>query len=63
MICCAACGLPGHRYGTNEGPDRFDRQACINLLRHEIDQLRQVDAYRQGWEDAIAAATHAWNRT
>lgn len=35
---CAACGLPGHRFGRNEGMERFDRQACINLLRYKHDE-------------------------
>jgi hypothetical protein len=39
---CAACGLPGHRYGRNEGMERFDRQACINMLRSEIDRLQEA---------------------
>lgn len=30
---CAGCGLPAHRYGRNEGPDRYDPIACINSLR------------------------------
>lgn len=37
---CAACGQPGHRYGRNEGMDRFDPQACINLLLSEVERLR-----------------------
>ena len=35
---CAACGLPGHRYGRNEGMDRFDPIACINQLRGELEK-------------------------
>ncbi len=37
---CAACGQPGHRYGRNEGMDRFDRQACINGLLFEVERLQ-----------------------
>lgn len=36
---CAACGMPGHRYGRNEGMERFDPQACINGLLAEIQRL------------------------
>lgn len=36
---CAACGEPGHRYGRNEGMDRYDPMACINLLRGKSDGL------------------------
>jgi predicted ATP-grasp superfamily ATP-dependent carboligase len=36
---CAACGEPGHRYGRNEGIDRWDSMACINTLRGRIDDL------------------------
>lgn len=57
---CAACGLTGHRYGTNDG-DRHDPQACINMLRDQIARLQHGDTYQQGWSDAIAAATDAWN--
>ena len=61
MDMCAACGQPGHRYGRNEGADRFDRQACINVLRAEIDRLKRDDLYREGWNDAVKAALNAWD--
>lgn len=35
---CAACGLPGHRYGRNEGMERFDPMACINQLRGVLER-------------------------
>ena len=38
MTLCAACGLPGHRYGRNEGMERFDPIACINQLRGELEK-------------------------
>lgn len=38
MTICAACGLPGHRYGRNEGMERFDPIACINQLRGELEK-------------------------
>ena len=57
---CAACGLPGHRYGRNEGPDRFDPQACINELRDRLRGFQQTDLYQAGWDAAIAAAAEAW---
>lgn len=38
MTLCAACGLPGHRYGRNEGIERFDPIACINQLRGELEK-------------------------
>ena len=53
---CAACGQPGHRYGRNEGMERFDPQACINGLLHQVEQLKQADMYRQGWGDELDAA-------
>ena len=56
---CAACGQPGHRYGRNEGMERFDPQACINGLLHQVEQLRQADMYRQGWGDAVATVMDA----
>lgn len=37
---CASCGLPGHRYGRNESPERYDPVACINSLRGEVERLR-----------------------
>ena len=58
---CAACGQPGHRYGRNEGMDRFNPQACINLLNTEIDRLKRSDLYRKGWDDAVKAALNAWH--
>ncbi len=41
MSCshCAACGMPAHRYGRNDGMERFDPMACINTLRGEVDRL------------------------
>lgn len=39
---CAACGLPGHRYGRNEGIGGFDPQACINLLLTQNEALRDT---------------------
>ena len=56
---CAACGQPGHRYGRNEGMERFDPQACINGLLHQVEQLKQADMYRQGWGDAVATVMDA----
>lgn len=45
---CASCGLPGHRYGRNEGPKRYDPMACINSLRSEVERLQAdlADAIR-----------------
>ena len=54
---CAACGLPGHRYGRNEGMERFDRQACINMLRGEVDRLQE--AIREH-KVAVVEATEAF---
>ena len=39
---CAACGQPGHRFGFNEGPDRFDPTACINGLLYDLDAARRA---------------------
>lgn len=39
-VRCAACGEPGHRYGRNEGMDRFDPMACINGLRGQLEDAR-----------------------
>lgn len=42
---CAACGRPGHRYGTTHGPnapDRWDPIACINGLRGEVEHMEEV---------------------
>lgn len=36
-ITCAACGEPGHRYGRNEGMERYDPMACINTLRARLE--------------------------
>lgn len=55
---CAACGMPGHRYGRNEGVDRFDPQACINVVLAEVERLRagfeqamtQLAEHAAGWE-------------
>lgn len=41
-VRCASCGLPGHRYGRNEGAERYDPMACINSLRGALGDL--VDA-------------------
>ena len=39
---CAACGQPGHRFGFNEGPDRFDPTACINGLLWDLEAARRA---------------------
>ena len=39
---CAACGMPAHRYGRNEGTERFDPMACINTLRGEVERLEKA---------------------
>ena len=57
---CAACGRPGHRYGRNEGPDRFDPQACINGLLFELERIKSADLYEEGWRDAIRMAMDRW---
>jgi len=36
---CAACGMPAHRYGRNEGQERFDPMACINGLLGRFEAL------------------------
>ena len=53
---CAACGLPGHRYGRNEGMERFDRQACINMLRGEVERWgRAVRQHKASVVEATGA--------
>ena len=52
---CAACGLAGHRYGRNEGMERFDPMACINQLLGALD--REVNfkaAYEYGDRHGIS---------
>jgi hypothetical protein len=42
---CAACGRPGHRFGTTHGPnapERWDPIACINGLNYENEELRET---------------------
>lgn len=39
---CAACGQPGHRYGRNEGIDRFNPQACINGLLARLEDAEEA---------------------
>lgn len=53
---CAACGQPGHRFGRNEGMERFDRQACIEGLLSKLKRaeagLRDIaenDPHDAGW--------------
>jgi hypothetical protein len=58
---CAACGMPAHRYGANEGPKRYDPISRINGLLYEIGRLKKADMYRRGWVDAIAKAQEAWD--
>jgi hypothetical protein len=41
-VTCAACGQGDHRYGTTDPDHEPDRMACINGLRHENDQLREI---------------------
>lgn len=60
MSMCAACGRPGHRYGFNEGRDRFDPQACINGLIFEVERLKSADLYQEGWRDAVTQAMNTW---
>lgn len=50
MSRCAACGLPGHRYGRNEGMDRFDPMACINQLRGELERREIIVDYETAME-------------
>jgi hypothetical protein len=45
---CAACGLPGHRFGRNEGVERYDPIACINMLRGEIERLEDENRLWRG---------------
>jgi predicted Zn-dependent protease len=35
---CVSCGQRGHRYGRNEGMDRYDPMACINTLRGMLER-------------------------
>lgn len=57
---CAACGLPGHRYGATDGPRRrYSATACINSLRSALEELDL--AYRLIW-DTIPADTEAIGR-
>jgi len=44
---CAACGMPAHRYGRNEGQERFDPMACINGLRGRLEALTSPETKRQ----------------
>lgn len=72
MTRCAACGLAGHRYGRNEGMERFDPMACINQLRGALDREVNYEAaheygdrYGIAPEDVngiIAAAREGTNR-
>lgn len=56
---CAACGLPGHRYGTNDGRDRHDPQACINTLLGVVDEL--LEAIRLTQEHAQFPCLPGWS--
>ena len=71
---CAACGQPGHRFGFNEGPDRFDPTACINGLLYDLDAARRAhrvavralsqalgerDHYR-AWIETMLADDYLW---
>lgn len=65
MSICAACGLPGHRYGRNEGVDRFNPQACINMLRGEVDNLTNLLENPQNtrWQEAAWAVADNTDET
>ena len=39
---CAACGLPGHRYGTTDPQHKYSATACINGLLFELQVLSTV---------------------
>lgn len=51
---CASCGLKGHRYGRNEGMERYDPMACINSLRGELEAHQHCGPVTD--EQVIAAA-------
>jgi hypothetical protein len=44
---CAACGMPGHRYGRNEGMERFNPQACINGLLGRLEEMRTLKGFTE----------------
>lgn len=39
---CAACGLPGHRYGTTDTEHDYCATACINSLLFELRVVSEV---------------------
>jgi hypothetical protein len=43
---CAGCGLPAHRYGTNDPDHDYDPMACVNSLRGLIEDAPRIWVYQ-----------------
>lgn len=57
---CAACGLPGHRYGTtDDGGRRYDPVGCINSLRGELEAAHKHLAEGATMMEALLADREA----
>ena len=46
---CAACGLPGHRYGTTDREHDYSATACINGLLFELGVMGAVALELARW--------------
>lgn len=58
---CSVCGLAAHRFGRNEGTQRWDPMGCVNTLRMRVqelnDQLEQQQETNKNLERALAHET------